>query len=87
MDRHRKDEPTDQYSVNESEWENPANWWGNLLYHSREDDRLLVPSRFGPQGYTINVARPLARAVAIAILSLIIASIIRAAHVYLNQRA
>ncbi|MDQ6872014.1 MAG: hypothetical protein M3037_08365 [Gemmatimonadota bacterium] len=78
MDRHRKDEPTGQYSINEAEWENLANWWGDL-YHSKRDDRLLVPSRFGPQGYTINVARPLARAEAIAILSLAIAGIIRAA--------
>jgi uncharacterized membrane protein len=79
MDRHSNDEPTDQYSVNESEWENLANWWGNLLYHSKRDDRLLVPSRFGPQGYTINVARPLARVGAAVILALIIVSIVRAA--------
>jgi uncharacterized membrane protein len=79
MDRHSKDDPTNQYSVNESEWENLANWWGNLLYHSKRDDRFLIPSRFGPQGYTINVARPLARAGAIALLALIIAGIIRAA--------
>jgi len=79
MDHRNKDDPTNQYSVNDSEWKNLANWWGNLLYHCKRDDRLLVPSRFGPQGYTINLARPLARAVAIAILSLIIAGIIRAA--------
>jgi uncharacterized membrane protein len=78
MGRHSKDEPTNQYIVNESEWENLANWWGDL-YHSKRDDRLLVPSRFGPQGLTINVGRPLARAGAIAILALILASIIRAA--------
>ena len=42
MDRHSEDELTNQYSVNESGWENPANWWGSL-YHSREDDRLWVP--------------------------------------------
>lgn len=35
MDRHSKDDPTNQYSVNESEWEEPANWCGNLLYHSK----------------------------------------------------
>jgi len=87
MDRHRKDEPTNQYSVNESEWENPANWWGGLLYHSKEDDRLWVPKRFGWLGYTINVGRPLGLAVAVAMLALIFALIIRAALGYWNQRA
>jgi uncharacterized membrane protein len=82
MDRHSKAEPTNQYSVNESEWENPVNWWGGLLYHSKRDDRLWVPNRFGSQGYTINVGRPLARAGAVAILALIIASVISAALRY-----
>jgi uncharacterized membrane protein len=81
MDRRDKDDHANQYIVNESEWENLANWWGDL-YHSKRDDRLLVPSRFGSQGLTINVGRPLARAGAIAILALILASIIRAALGY-----
>jgi len=76
MDRHRKDEPTNQYSVNESEWDNPANWWGGFLYHSKRDDRLWVPKRFG-FGYSINVGRPLGLAMAVATLALIIALIIR----------
>jgi uncharacterized membrane protein len=80
MDRHRKDEPTNQYSVNESEWDNPANWWGGFLYHSKRDDRLWVPKRFGlVWGYSINAGRPLGFAVAIAALALIIALIIRGA--------
>ena len=82
MDRHSEDAPTNQYSVNESEWENPANWWGNLLYHSREDDRLWVPHRFGPWGYTINVGRPLGLAGAVVMVALTIGGIIRAAHRY-----
>jgi uncharacterized membrane protein len=78
MDRRNTDEPTNQDSVNESEWENPANWWGGIIYHSRRDDRLWVP-RLGVLGYSINAGRPLGFAVAVATLALIIALIIRGA--------
>ncbi len=73
------DEPTNLYTSNESEWENPANWWGGLLYHSKLDDRLWVPKRYTSFGVTINLGRPLGIAVGIAMLLLLIALVIKAA--------
>lgn len=69
---------TQQEAVNESEWENPANWWGSLLYHSKRDNRLWVPKRIPSFGETINLGKPLGLAIAVAIPGLIIAFIITA---------
>lgn len=71
-----------QDNLNESEWENPANWWGGLLYHSQRDNRTWVPKRVPSFGETINIGRPLGLAIAVAIPVLIIALIITAAFGY-----
>jgi uncharacterized membrane protein len=71
-----------QESVNESEWENPTNWWAGLLYHSSRDSRLWVPKQTPSFGETINLGRPLGLAIAVAIPVLIVALIITAAFGY-----
>ncbi len=53
-------------SVNDSEWENPANWWGGFLYHSSLDTRSMVPQRTG-FGVTLNLSRPVGLAIGLAI--------------------
>ena len=45
-------------SLNDSEWDNPANWWGGFFYHSNLDTRNLVPQRATGFGVTPNLARP-----------------------------
>jgi uncharacterized membrane protein len=70
--------PTSQDSVNGAEWENPANWWGDFLYHSPRDSRVLVPKPTPSAGVTFNLARPLGLAIALAILVIPIALVIRA---------
>ncbi|MGH7602434.1 MAG: DUF5808 domain-containing protein [Gemmatimonadaceae bacterium] len=65
-------------SVNDSEWENPANWFGGWFYHSQLDTRTLVPKRVPGFGVTINLARPGGLAIAIAIPILIAALIVTA---------
>ena len=83
MDRHSEDDPTNQYSVNESEWENPENWWGGLLYHSKEGiTGFGFPNSLERRASTINVRRPLGLAGVVAILALIIVGIVRAALRY-----
>jgi uncharacterized membrane protein len=74
--------PWNQASINESEWNNPNNWWGGLLYHSQLDDRIWVPKRSPAFGTTINLGRRMGLAIAIAIPALIIALIVRAAFGY-----
>ena len=70
---------TYQDGVNESEWEDPGNWWGGLLYHSQRDDRVWVPKRSPSFGETINLGRPLGLAIALAIPALIIGYFVAAA--------
>jgi uncharacterized membrane protein len=45
-------------SSNLSEWENPANWFAGLIYHSRRDSRTFVPKRVDTAHLTINFSRP-----------------------------
>jgi uncharacterized membrane protein len=73
---------TQQEAVNESEWEDPANWWGSLLYRSKRDNRLWVPKRVASFGETINLGRPLGLVIAVAIPGLILAFILTAALGY-----
>jgi uncharacterized membrane protein len=73
-----KKEHTYQDSVNDAEWENPANWWGGLLYHSLRDDRVVVPKRAPLAGVTFNLAKPLGLAIILAIPVVLIALVIRA---------
>jgi uncharacterized membrane protein len=54
-------------SLNDSEWENPANWWGGIFYHSSVDTRSLVPQRATGFGVTVNLARPAGLAVGLVI--------------------
>ena len=55
-----------QDGVNESEWQDPANWWAGLLYYSPRDDRVFVPKQVPSFGATINLGRPLGLAIALA---------------------
>ncbi len=71
-----------QDNENESEWENPANWWRGLIYHSQRDNRIWVPKRIPSFGETINLGRPLGLAIAVAIPVLIAALIVTAALGY-----
>ena len=68
-----------QDGVNESEWEDPANWWGGLLYHSPRDDRVFVPKPVPFFGATINLARPLGLAIGLAIPAFLIGLVLAAA--------
>jgi uncharacterized membrane protein len=74
-----KEDRTYQDGVNESEWEDPANWWAGLLYHSQRDDRVWVPKQPPSFGATINLGRPLGLAIALAIPVLVIGLIVTAA--------
>jgi uncharacterized membrane protein len=50
-----------QVSIEDAEWENPANWHAGVLnlYFSRRDSRPFVPKRGTVVGgATINFARP-----------------------------
>jgi uncharacterized membrane protein len=44
--------------TNEMEWNNRANWFAGLIYHSRRDTRTFVPQRLARTGFTMNVANP-----------------------------
>jgi uncharacterized membrane protein len=74
-------EPTSQDTVNDAEWENAANWWRGLLYHSARDDRVVVPKPTPSAGVTFNLARPLGLAIILAIpvvlIALVTAAILR----------
>jgi hypothetical protein len=39
-------------------WSNPDNW--TVVYHCREDPRVIVPKRRPSLGWTLNFAHPLA---------------------------
>lgn len=44
-----------QSEINESEWQNPANWhWG--VYNSPRDTRVVVPKPLKWTGWTFNFA-------------------------------
>lgn len=44
-----------QSEINESEWQNPANWhWG--IYNSPRDTRVIVPKPLKWTGWTFNFA-------------------------------
>ncbi len=62
--------------LNDSEWENPANWFGGWFYHSQLDTRTFVPKRVPGLGVTINFSRPGGIAIGIAIPALIVALIV-----------
>ena len=48
----------EQETINQREWDNPANWAGWLrAYRSKADTRLWVPKRFGI-GQALNLAHP-----------------------------
>ncbi len=64
--------------LNDSEWENPANWFAGWFYHSHLDTRTLVPKPVPGFGATINFSRPGGLAIAIAIPMLIVALIVTA---------
>lgn len=68
--------------VNDLEWENRANWFAGWFYHSWLDTRTWVPKRVPAFGDTINFARPLGLAIAIAIPTLIAALIVTASLGY-----
>jgi uncharacterized membrane protein len=57
---------------NDREWNNPANWKGPF-YHAPEDMRPFVPKRGRRRGYTVNLAHPLGRTAALAILAVALA--------------
>jgi uncharacterized membrane protein len=63
-------------SVNDSEWENPANWWAGLFYHSSLDTRTLVPQRATGFGVTLNLGRRGGLALGLAIAFGIVAVLI-----------
>ena len=65
-------------ALNDSEWENPANWSAGLFYHSSRDSRSLVPQRGTGLGVTLNFARPVGLAIGLAIAFGIVAVIIAA---------
>ena len=70
----------DEDSLNDSEWENPANWWGGFFYHSSRDSRNLVPQRATGFGVTPNLARPAGLALGLATAFGVVALLIFALH-------
>ena len=54
-----------QDEINDTEWQDPANWRGCIFYHSEKDSRAWVPKRsmFGRRRYggTPNFAKESAR--------------------------
>jgi uncharacterized membrane protein len=49
----------DQETINQREWENPANWKAGLFYNSARDSRIWVPKRgVRWSGWTPNFAQP-----------------------------
>lgn len=71
--------PTPEDQINESEWRNPDNWTGALIYHSRVDRRIIVPKRMSRLGYTINLGRPIGLAIAIALVAVFLGIVITSA--------
>ncbi len=73
-----------QDGVNESEWQDPANWWAGLLYYSPRDDRVFVPKQVPSFGATINLGRPVGLAIVLAIpvllIGLVVAAVLRRMH-------
>jgi uncharacterized membrane protein len=63
---------TPEDEINDSEWTNPDNWTGALIYHSRVDRRIIVPKRLSGFGYTINLGRPIGLAIAIALVAVLL---------------
>ena len=59
-----------QRKVNLREWTNPANWshprFG--VYFSKRDTRLWVPKRGAGAGWTLNLARPAAAWLLVALI-------------------
>ena len=74
-----KKDRTYQDGLNESEWEDPTNWWAGQLYYSERDDLVWVPKQRPSFGATINLGRPLGLAIALAIPLLVIGLIVIAA--------
>jgi uncharacterized membrane protein len=61
---------------NDREWNDPANWKGfrwDPFYYAPEDSRAFVPKRGRRRGYTVNLAHPLGRTAALAILAVALA--------------
>jgi uncharacterized membrane protein len=63
-------------NLNDSEWDNPANWWGGFLYHSSLDTRSIVPQRTTGFGVTLNLARPAGLAIGLALAFGIVALLV-----------
>ncbi len=61
-----------QQETNEAEWRNPENWSGRrkwlTVYFSQKDSRVIVPKRIPFMGWTVNLAKPAAVAMLLAIL-------------------
>ena len=51
-----------QWEINQTEWENPANWTAGskwlCVYFSHKDSRTWVPKRIPWMGTTTNLAKP-----------------------------
>ena len=50
----------DQEAVDQTEWENPANWSGPpwlSVYFSKKDSRIWVPKQIPALGWTVNLGR------------------------------
>ena len=61
-----------QDEINKSEHENPANWSSPFaFYHSSQDSRLWVPKQQAWMGWTLNMAHPIARAIALVFVLII----------------
>lgn len=57
-------EQPNQSEINDREHANPANWSSPLaFYHSSQDSRLWVPKQQAWMGWTLNMAKPLARVI------------------------
>ena len=68
-----------QEGVNESEWQDPANWWSGILYYSPRDDRFIVPKQGSSFGATLNLGRPLGVAIVLAIAVFLVSLLAAAA--------
>ena len=67
-----------QSEINDTEWQDAANWRVGTFYFSRRDSRAFVPKRHALLGATINFAKPIGVAFLLGIL------VFAALIIYLN---
>ncbi len=53
-------------------WRDKGNWTGGVIYHCREDPRVIVPRRWRWGGWTLNFSHPRVGIVGLAAFGLVL---------------